>query len=96
MSIFTRRFWKAAAERAVRGGAIAATVHLGGTAVAPTASLHWWEAAPAFAAGAVISVLFSLIGSTSGDGGPSFTGTEALPPGPSVAHDEWTAGPAGD
>ena len=95
MSIFTRRFWKAAGERAARGGAIAAATHLGGDVITASA-LRWWEAGPWFLAGAVISVLFSLIGSTSGDGGPSFTGTEALPPGPSVAHDERTAGPAGD
>lgn len=83
MAIFTKAFWPAAAERAVRGGAIAAsaiypvTAFLDVDQVTNTAGLIGL----AFVWGAAGSLLLSLAGSQVGEKGePSFTGAETLPP----------------
>lgn len=80
--MWTKEFWKAAAERAVRGGAIAASALWGVTAITDinlignTAALT----AVGFLWGAVGSLLLSLAGATvSGEkGSPSFTKAEVV------------------
>jgi hypothetical protein len=83
--MWTRKFWKATAERCVRGGAAA----LGGALVAGdwvldvmnVSSLS--DGATVFVGGALTSLLLSLAGGAFGSGdGPSFTGQEELKPTP--------------
>lgn len=79
--MFTKEFWKAAAERAVRGGALVASGLWGVTAILDLETIT--ETAQVtgvgFLWGAVGSILLSLAGSTVGTKGePSFTGAETL------------------
>ena len=83
--MWTKEFWKAAAERMVRGGAAA----LGGALVAGDWVLdvmnvgNLGDGATVFIGGALTSLLMSLAGGAFGSGdGPSFTGTEAVTPDP--------------
>lgn len=85
MTMWTRKFWKATAERVLRGGAAA----LGGALVAGDWAMDIMnvntleKGATIFIGGAVTSLLFSLAGGKFGSGdGPSFTGTEVLDPPP--------------
>ncbi len=81
MSIFTRAFWLATAERAIRGGALVAS-GAWGLAVATDVNDLATRATLAgigFVWGAGGSVLLSLAGSQIGTKGePSFTGAETL------------------
>lgn len=81
--MFTKQFWKAAAERAIRGGAIAASALWGVTAITDVDTLTSTGqlAAVGFVWGAVGSLLLSLIGSQVGEKGqPAFTRAETLTP----------------
>lgn len=76
--MFTKKFWVAAAERAVRGGAIAASAVWGVTTItdAQTAVSTGELAGVAFVWGGIASLLLSLAGSRVGDGtDPSFVPT---------------------
>lgn len=75
--MFTRRFWRATAERAISTGAQAAVLAWGGGAV-PDVSLPWWTIPAAFAGGAVLSVLKCLTVAQATDGAPSTTNAEKL------------------
>ncbi len=79
--MFTREFWKATAERAVRAGAIVASFAWGTTAATEVGQLVGPLEATAvgFLWGAVGSVLLSLAGSQVGvKGSPSFTDNERV------------------
>lgn len=89
--MFTLAFWKAIAERMVRGGAIAASLVLPLSAWTnideATGSLSL--AAFAFAWGALGSLLLSLAGSQIGEKGePSFTGAEIIAPPVEIASED--------
>ena len=77
-SIWTVAFWKATAERAVRGFAwsLLSTLGAGATNVVEMP----WQTATGIAAGAaVLSVLASVASSAITGGGPSLTNAERLP-----------------
>lgn len=78
--MFTKAFWKAAAERAVKTAAQTAVVLLGANAV-DVLSVDWQNVASLSAGAALLSVLTS-IGSdwVSASDGPSLTDAEVLPP----------------
>jgi hypothetical protein len=91
--MFTKEFWKATAERAIRGGALVASGLWGVTAILDIDGLTATAqtAAVGFVWGAVGSVLLSLGGSFVGEkGSPSFTKSEAINP-PPVDADKYVA-----
>lgn len=78
--MWTIEFWKAAAERMVRGGAAALlSAWVVGEGVMNALTIDWAQAAGIFLGGAVVSLLMSLVGQGIGPGdGPSFTGQEVV------------------
>lgn len=78
MTILTRGFWAATAERALSTGAQAALLAWGG-GVLPAVSLPWWTVPAAFAGGVVLGVLKCLVaGATGVSTAPSFGDAERL------------------
>ena len=81
MSIFTKAFWRAAAERAIKSAAQG--LILAGVGVANFDALHadWATLGGAALGAAVLSILTSVVSDalTEGDG-PSLTDAEVLPP----------------
>jgi hypothetical protein len=79
--MFTKEFWQAALERAIRGGALVATGLWGVSAITDIdqATSVLEVTAVGFAWGAIGSFLLSLAGSQIGDkGSPSFTPVETV------------------
>jgi hypothetical protein len=77
-SLFSRKFWIATLERAIRSFAasLASLLTAGGTGILDT---NWGEKFSVAAMAAVVTVLFAIGGGTVGKGdGPSFIGEEAL------------------
>lgn len=76
--MFTLTFWKAAAERMVRGAAISvAAAYFGGDKVFDSLNVNTWADAGGLAiAGAVGSLVLSLAGQAITGNGPSLTSTE--------------------
>lgn len=85
--MWTAEFWKATAERCVRGGA-AATLSswIVGDGVMDAFNVNLQEAGGLFLGGAVVSLLLSLIGGATTGNGPSFNNTEVLEPTGPVPH----------
>lgn len=76
MSIWTRGFWKAVAERALSTGAQTALLAWGGGTL-PAVSLPWWTVPAAFGGGVALGVLKGLIAErVTGGNGPGFTDAE--------------------
>jgi len=79
MTIWTKKFWKAAAERAVKTAAQSALLVIGADQVNAVA-VDWAEVGGFAAGGLVLSLLFSLASDALGPGaGPSATGAEVVP-----------------
>lgn len=81
--MWSKAFWKATAERAVRAGAAALlALWVVGDGVLDIANLHvWWQALVIFISGAIVSVLASLVGgATDKTTGPSLFKTEVPNP----------------
>lgn len=79
--MFTKGFWKAAFERAVKSAANALLLQIGASTIDV---LNFdWERAVGFTLGAaVVSILMSIISSQVGaSGGPSLTDAEVPAPG---------------
>lgn len=75
--MFTARFWKATAERMVRGGAVAVGTLMGLDGSGLVAHVGVQDAGVAFVYGAVGSLVLCLIGGKIGAGeGPAITGQE--------------------
>ncbi len=75
--IWTGRFWKAIAERAVSTGAQAALLAWGGGSL-PDVSLPWWTVPVAFLGGAVLALLKGVsVNQVTGDG-PGLTKAEVV------------------
>lgn len=76
--MFTLKFWKAAAERMVRGAAVSvAAVYFGGDVVFDSLNVNTWTEAGGIAiTGAVGSLVLSLAGQAFTGSGPSFNSTE--------------------
>jgi hypothetical protein len=95
-SLFSRTFWIATVERAIRSFAasLASLLTAGGTGVLDT---DWGEKFSVAAMAAVVTVLFAVGGGTIGKGnGPSFIGEEdlaAAKPAPAQAPPMAAAGP---
>lgn len=77
MSIWTKDFWKATAERAISTAAQSGLAVYGMDAV-NVLSTDWRGVLGTAAGGAVLAVLKALAASRVGDSGPSLTGAEAL------------------
>lgn len=75
--IWTKAFWKAAAERALSTGAQAAVLAWGG-GVLPSVSLPWWTVPAAFAGGAVLGLLKGLVVNEVTGNGPGITRAETV------------------
>jgi hypothetical protein len=87
--MFTKQFWLATAERAIRGGALVASGTWGVATITDVTVLGSavQTAAVGFAWGAIGSALLSLIGSqVSVKGSPSFTGAETVDQAPVGQH----------
>lgn len=79
--MWTKAFWKAAAERAVRGAAVAALAIWTAAGVDIVGGVDFTAVAWAALVGAVGSLLLSLAGNQINDvPGPSLTGTEETVP----------------
>jgi hypothetical protein len=79
-SLFTRKFWLATLERAIRSFAasLASLLTASGTGLLETS---WAEKFSVAGMAAVVSVLLAIAGGTFGKGdGPSFSGEEELKP----------------
>lgn len=77
--IFTAKFWKATAERMVRGGAIAVGTLMGLDGGGLVAHVSPQDAAVAFVYGAAGSLVLCLIGGKLGAGdGPAIAGQEQV------------------
>jgi hypothetical protein len=75
--MWTKKFWKAAAERMVRAGAASTlSFWVVGDGIFNAAHADWGNAGGIFAGAALVSLLLSLAGSTTGAAGPSLTGAE--------------------
>jgi hypothetical protein len=77
-SLFTRKFWVATAERAIRSFAasLASLLTASGTGLLETS---WAEKLSVAGMAALVSILLAIGGGTFGKGdGPSFTGEEEL------------------
>lgn len=70
MSVFTRAFWIATAERALSTAAQSALLVLGAEQI-NVVSVSWPEVAGFAAGGAVLTVLKALVASQVGEHGPS-------------------------
>ena len=76
--IWTKTFWKATAERAIRTAAQAAILVLGGEQI-NVISVDWVDTLGFAAGGAVLAVLTALVGSAVGGGdGPAFFDVERV------------------
>lgn len=74
MSVFSRAFWRATAERAIKSAAQGALVIVGGNQV-DAWSIDGHGVIGAAAGSAIVSVLMSIVSSSVGpDHGPSVTG----------------------
>lgn len=80
MSIFTKEFWAATAERATKSAVQGALVAIGATATFDALTADWKVIGGSALSMAILSVLTSALSArfTSGEG-PSFGGAEALP-----------------
>jgi hypothetical protein len=78
--MFSRKFAKAALERAIRAGAASVlSFWVVGDGIFNTANVDLGNAGGVFLGGAVVSLLLSLAGGTTGNG-PSLTDAETLKP----------------
>ena len=73
----TAKFWKAAAERAVKTAAQTALATLGASAF-DVLTVDWQAVASVSAGGAILSLLTSVASSKVGNDGPSVTDAETL------------------
>lgn len=80
--MFTKAFWKATAERAIKSAAQGAAAVWGVAQIASVDSVVNVGEAAGFGAlfAGVLSVLMSLGSVVVSDGGPSLTNSEVLPP----------------
>lgn len=79
--MWTKAFWKAAAERAVRAGSAAAlSAFVVGDKAMNIAQVDLAGAAGIFAGGAVVSVLIGLAGNVATGNGPAFNNAEKVQP----------------
>lgn len=79
MSIFSRAFWTAAAERALKTGAQSALLVFGADQI-NVLSVSWVEVGGFAAGGVVLSLLTSVASNRLGDGaGPSLANEYAVP-----------------
>jgi hypothetical protein len=85
MDIFTKAFWIAAIERAIRFAAITVLANGVGDLVSLTEVESWTEVLGIAGMGALISLLTSLSIHTATKTGPAFTTAETLsPPAPAI------------
>ena len=75
--IWTRAFWKAAAERALSTGAQAALLAWGGGTL-PDVSLPWWSVPVAFLGGAALALLKGVAVNQVTRDGPGLTKAEVV------------------
>lgn len=83
MSIWTKDFWAATTERAVKTAAQAGLLYVGADQFNVLA-FDWVSFAGFLGGGAVLSVLSSLAGNAATKTGPSFTQAEVTPDSPAV------------
>lgn len=84
--MFTRKFWKAATERALKSGAQFVALTIGGGAIAGAAGnetvnaflLDYPTLGGVFLGGALVSYLTSVISAPVGGDGPSLTSAETI------------------
>lgn len=78
--MWTKEFWKATAERVIRGAAVAIFAgYFGGDKVFDALNVNTWSDAGALGiSGAVGSLLLCLIGGLATGSGPSITNQETL------------------
>ena len=84
MTIWTRSFWEATAERIIRGAVIGALLFLG-DAVITSGQLNvflvdWLQLFGYALGGAFLSLLFSIIGNAASKNGPAFIKSEQVVP----------------
>ena len=102
--MFSKAFWRAAAERALKSGAqfVVLTIAAGAIAGAGDAEaqvvnaflLDWPTLGGVFLGGILMSVLSSIITAKVTDGNPSAVSAEVLsPPAPHTSPDDRTPGP---
>lgn len=84
--MFTRAFWKAAAERAAKSAAQSALLVLGAEQV-DVLAVSWAELAGLTAGGALLSLLTSLASAGVGNAGPSLSAEVLTPPAPAIDAD---------
>lgn len=79
--MWTKAFWKAAAERAIRAGAAAGlSSFVVGDKILSIAAVDLAAFGGIFLGGAVVSVLLGLAGNVATQSGPSFGQTETVKP----------------
>lgn len=79
--MWTKAFWKAAAERALRAGSAAAvSVFLVGDKAMNIGNVNLADAGGIFLGAAAVSVLLGLAGNVVTGTGPSFTKAESVDP----------------
>ena len=78
--MWNKEFWKATAERMIRGAAAAVgAVWLAGDAVFDAFNLHTWDQVGSLAVGgAFMSLVMALAGNVITKDGPSFNKTEVV------------------
>lgn len=77
--MWTGAFWRATAERAIRGGAAAVlSLSVVGDGIMNAFEVNWQEAGGVFIGGAVVSTLLSLVGGAVSGNGPAFNDTEQV------------------
>lgn len=84
LTIWTREFWQASAERAIRTAAQAALLQIGADVVEAiqlnVLNVDWSLLAGFAGGGAVLSLLMSIAGNAKTRSGPSFTDAEQVVP----------------
>lgn len=78
--MFTKKFWRATAERAVSTAAQSALLVIGAEQVNAISGVEWTTVAGFAAGGAALSILKALAASQVGGSGPSLTDAEVLDP----------------
>lgn len=81
MDIWTKKFWKAATERALRAGSatLASTYAVGDRAM-DKINMDWVTAGNLFLGGAVVSFVIAMTAGQITGTGPSIGGSESLSP----------------
>jgi hypothetical protein len=76
-----RQFWRATAERALRGAVAAVfAAYVAGDLIFNVMNVHTWDQAGSLAVGGAFSaVALSIIGNAKSGNGPSFTRAEVVP-----------------